>query len=68
MNGWMKYENALNPTRYTVRDMPEWKRDQNDDRRTMQFLEEVERKLARGKTELRELGKVLLYEETAHVS
>jgi YgiT-type zinc finger domain-containing protein len=32
------------------------------DRRTMQFLEEVETKLKEGKTGLREVGKVLLYD------
>lgn len=32
------------------------------DRRTMQFLEEVEEKLVKTKTELKEVGKVWMYE------
>ncbi|MFP3899172.1 MAG: YgiT-type zinc finger protein [Dehalococcoidia bacterium] len=32
------------------------------DRRTMQFLEETERKLSTGEPRLREIGKVLIYD------
>ncbi|MDP3029704.1 MAG: YgiT-type zinc finger protein [Deltaproteobacteria bacterium] len=35
------------------------------DRRTMQFLEEVEGKLVKIRTELKEVGKVLIYEEAS---
>lgn len=39
------------------------------DRRTMQFLEEVEGKISRTQVqvELKEVGKVLIYEETSHI-
>ena len=39
------------------------------DRRTMQFLEEVEGKISRTQVqvELKEVGKVLIYEEASHI-
>lgn len=35
------------------------------DRRTMQVLEEIEEKLTMGRTELKEVGKVLMYQEAS---
>lgn len=37
------------------------------DRRTMQFLEEVEGKISRTQVELKEVGKVLIYEEASRI-
>lgn len=37
------------------------------DRRTMQYLEEVEERLVKTKTELKEVGKVLMYEASHFV-
>lgn len=36
------------------------------DRRTMQFLEKVEEKLTKTREDLKEVGKVLIYEEASH--
>lgn len=36
------------------------------DRRTMQFLEEIEGKVSRTEVELKEIGKVLIYGEASH--
>ncbi|MEW6687103.1 MAG: YgiT-type zinc finger protein [Candidatus Edwardsbacteria bacterium] len=38
------------------------------DRRTMQFLEEIEKKLSKTKGELKEVGKILIYEEASHIT
>lgn len=38
------------------------------DRRTMHFLEEIEEKLTGAKVELKQLGKVLLYDEATHIA
>lgn len=36
------------------------------DRRTMQFLEEIEEKIRKTALKLKEVGKVLIYEEASH--
>lgn len=38
------------------------------DRRTMQLLEEIEEKLTKTRVELKEVGKVLIYEEASHLA
>jgi YgiT-type zinc finger domain-containing protein len=38
------------------------------DRRTMQFLETIEEKIAEAKIDLKEVGKVLIYEEATHTA
>ncbi|MBU4320979.1 MAG: YgiT-type zinc finger protein [Thermodesulfovibrionales bacterium] len=36
------------------------------DRRTMQFLEDAEKRISKAEVKLKEVGRVLIYEETSH--
>lgn len=38
------------------------------DRRTLQFLEEIEEKIKKQKVKLKEVGKILMYEDASHVA
>jgi YgiT-type zinc finger domain-containing protein len=38
------------------------------DRRTMQFLEKIEEKIKKTTVKLKEIGKVLIYEEASHIA
>jgi hypothetical protein len=38
------------------------------DRRTMQFLEGIEEKIKKTTVKLKEIGKVLIYEEASHIA